>query len=84
MIPQVTSDGTETPAENPSTPTETNPELEGAKKEEGARAIAEEGRNARRRVLGCMEFVGQLCNNGLLTERIVHNCVTQLLLVNSV
>lgn len=44
-----------------------------------ARIIAEQERQARRRMLGNMQFIGQLYKNSLLTERIMHNCVTQLL-----
>ena len=43
--------------------------------------IAEQERQARRRMLGNMQFIGQLYKYALLTERIMHNCVQQLLQV---
>ncbi len=45
------------------------------------RVAAEQERQARRRMLGNMQFIGQLYKYGLLTERIMHNCVQQLLQV---
>lgn len=42
------------------------------------RAAAEE-RAARKRMLGNIAFVGQLYKNKLLTEKIMHNCITTLL-----
>ncbi|GAX79395.1 hypothetical protein CEUSTIGMA_g6836.t1 [Chlamydomonas eustigma] len=43
------------------------------------KAAAELERQARRRMLGNMQFIGQLYKYALLTERIMHNCVQQLL-----
>ena len=51
------------------------------KKPDDPRVVAEQERQARRRMLGNMQFIGQLYKCGLLTERIMHNCVQQLLQV---
>lgn len=40
---------------------------------------AEAERQARRRMLGNIQFIGHLFKNGLLTERIIHSCIVQLL-----
>ncbi len=48
-----------------------------------AKAVAEQERQARRRMLGNMQFIGQLYKYALLTERIMHNCVIQLLAVSN-
>jgi translation initiation factor 4G len=55
---------------------------EATEKKKTARQIAEEERQARRRMLGNMQFIGQLYKYSLLTERIMHNCVIQLLAVS--
>jgi translation initiation factor 4G len=48
------------------------------------KVAAELERQARRRMLGNMQFIGQLYKNALLTERIMHNCVHQLLQVGGI
>ncbi|GIL68831.1 hypothetical protein Vafri_22062 [Volvox africanus] len=42
-------------------------------------AEAERELKARRRMLGNIQFIGQLYKCGLLTERIIHSCIVQLL-----
>lgn len=42
-------------------------------------AEAERELKARRRMLGNIQFIGQLYKCGLLTDRIIHSCIVQLL-----
>ncbi len=42
-------------------------------------AEAERELKARRRMLGNIQFIGHLYKCGLLTERIIHSCIIQLL-----
>lgn len=50
---------------------------------EAERKNAEDDKKARRRMLGNIQFIGHLYRSSLLTERIMHQCMTQLLQVSA-
>lgn len=56
---------------------ETKAEAKRRQKMEEARKAASEYK-ARQRMLGNIQFIGQLYNKGMLTERIMHECIVKL------
>eukprot|EP00955_Chlamydomonas_euryale_P032721 344112-Chlamydomonas_euryale.AAC.3 len=70
-----------TPSEPPAKPKDAAAEAKAAvlAARRAERVAADAARQARRRMLGNMQFIGQLYKYGLLTEKIMHNCVIQLL-----